>query len=225
MIRISIYLLIAICFISCNNGSNSRINGDWRTKDEFNGIPKTILTIKTNKESVFVHLDPKGSRAYMSGFGDNDKKDYTGKYLDNNKFELGNGLILEYNEDLDLVYLKSQLGGGQEFSRYESNSPTPSTTTTTFQVKEEKKLTKQEKQIDENQGEPTTVGAIIVDPDGFTNVREERSAKSKIIEKVFENEKFEVYTDDELDANWWFVYIPKSGNSGYIHKSRVKLLN
>jgi hypothetical protein len=64
--------------------------------------------------------------------------------------------------------------------------------------------------------------AIIQDPDGYTNVRNGMSTNSKIIDRLFENEHYEVFPSS--DNNWWLVYT-QSNVKGYVHKSRIKIIN
>ena len=64
--------------------------------------------------------------------------------------------------------------------------------------------------------------AIIQDPDGYTNVRNGMSTNAKIIDRLFEGEHFEVFPSS--DNNWWVVYT-QSNVKGYVHKSRIKIIN
>ncbi len=64
--------------------------------------------------------------------------------------------------------------------------------------------------------------AIIQDPDGYTNVRNGMSTNSKIIDRLFEGEHYEVFPSS--DSNWWVVYT-QSNVKGYVHKSRIKIIN
>lgn len=81
--------------------------------------------------------------------------------------------------------------------------------------------------------------AIIQDKDGFTNVRSEPDANSKIIYKLRDNEVFFYYEDTygtkAENTDWIPVMIPKNQfsirtdnfgpHNGYIHKSRLKPLD
>ena len=58
----------------------------------------------------------------------------------------------------------------------------------------------------------------ISDPDGYTNVREDKSTSSKILGTVKSGEKIEVL---DTTGNWWQV-MTKDNKIGYIHKSRIK---
>ena len=64
--------------------------------------------------------------------------------------------------------------------------------------------------------------AIIQDPDGYTNVRNGMSANSEIIDRLFEGENYEVFPS--TDNNWWIVNT-KFNVKGYVHKSRIKILD
>lgn len=62
--------------------------------------------------------------------------------------------------------------------------------------------------------------AVINDPDGYTNIRE-GFKDSKIIGRIVNGEQFQVFISSFDD--WWEV-ITKSGLSGYVHKSRIKII-
>ncbi|WP_196889346.1 hypothetical protein [Aureivirga sp. CE67] len=59
----------------------------------------------------------------------------------------------------------------------------------------------------------------INDPDGYTNVREQKTSKSKIKFKVYEEEYF--YFEELANENW-FKITNMDGDSGFMHKSRIK---
>lgn len=61
---------------------------------------------------------------------------------------------------------------------------------------------------------------FIEDPDGFTNLRSSTSSSSNIIQKIKSGEKIEV---QQKNGEWWLVKT-KEGNTGYVHKSRLKSL-
>ena len=61
---------------------------------------------------------------------------------------------------------------------------------------------------------------IINDPDGYTNFRKEPNSNSEIIRKIYEESNFIIL--DTTDR-WW--YIKHDNNTGYIHKSRVKIVS
>lgn len=58
----------------------------------------------------------------------------------------------------------------------------------------------------------------IHDPDGYTNLRKDKSTSSEILQKVKSGEHIEVL-DNTGD---WFLVKTKEGKEGYIHKSRMK---
>ena len=58
----------------------------------------------------------------------------------------------------------------------------------------------------------------ISDPDGYTNVREDKSTSSKIIATVDSGLPIRVL---DTTGNWWQV-MTKDNEIGYIHKSRIK---
>ena len=59
---------------------------------------------------------------------------------------------------------------------------------------------------------------FIQDPDGYTNLRKDKSSTSDIVEKVKSGEKIEVLDDS---GNWWYIQT-KSGNKGYVYKTKIK---
>lgn len=70
--------------------------------------------------------------------------------------------------------------------------------------------------------------AIIHDPDGFVNVRKEKSIKSTVEGKIYKDDIFTCFPDK---SDWWKVVRIEDdkGNStnwleGYVHKSRITLL-
>ena len=63
-------------------------------------------------------------------------------------------------------------------------------------------------------GEPAT------DPDGFTNLRSQKSASSQVVARVDQGEPFYTYTQD---GNWWQV-MTRDGKVGYMHVSRIKVV-
>lgn len=103
------------------------MNGTFRTEKEFRGLPNTVVTVKTENNSVFVKIDPMGNRLYMagSGMGGNRIENITGTYKGGNKFELSNGTTLDYNSDLDKLYIKSSIGGAEynRIKKYKMTTP------------------------------------------------------------------------------------------------------
>lgn len=83
--------------------------------------------------------------------------------------------------------------------------------------------------------------AVIYDKDGYTNVRENASLKSKIIGKIFEGQVFAIspFNDENKNEEWVKVWFPEKQDSliknfiksertnenGYIHKSRIAYLS
>ena len=62
--------------------------------------------------------------------------------------------------------------------------------------------------------------AVINDPDGYTNVRNQPNGNAPIIDKIYDGDKFTV---EMVDANWWKA-TTTSNVKGYIHKSRVQII-
>ena len=58
----------------------------------------------------------------------------------------------------------------------------------------------------------------INDPDGFSNVRENQSAKSKVLFKIIEGEYFYF---EKNDSSPWFEITNMDGEKGFMHKSRI----
>lgn len=63
--------------------------------------------------------------------------------------------------------------------------------------------------------------AVIDDPDGYTNMRSQKNAKSQIVALVVQGEEFFTYMQN---GNWWQVRTAQ-GKVGYIHISRIRLLD
>ena len=66
---------------------------------------------------------------------------------------------------------------------------------------------------------------IINDPDGYTNVRADKSSSSVIIYKIKENKRFEILDDN---GKWWKIKFDIDEHPyeiiGFIHNSRVELI-
>ena len=62
-------------------------------------------------------------------------------------------------------------------------------------------------------------GYYIEDPDGYSNIRADKSTSSKILDKVKSGEKIDVLDDT---SNWYLIKT-KEGLKGYVHKSRIKI--
>ena len=58
----------------------------------------------------------------------------------------------------------------------------------------------------------------IQDPDGYTNLRKDKTATSEILQKIKSGEHIDVL-DNTGD---WFLIKTKEGKQGYVHKSRIK---
>lgn len=68
--------------------------------------------------------------------------------------------------------------------------------------------------------EAFTLAAVIDDPDGFTNVRSGRSAKTAIVGKVLEGETFLTYKQPGL---WWRVR-KADGTTGFMFRKYIRLV-
>ncbi|MGG4774565.1 SH3 domain-containing protein [Paenalcaligenes sp. Me52] len=63
--------------------------------------------------------------------------------------------------------------------------------------------------------------AVINDPDGYTNIRSQANAKSHVVSRIVEGEQFYTY---EQEGRWWKVQT-KGKQTGYVHVSRIRLLD
>ncbi len=59
----------------------------------------------------------------------------------------------------------------------------------------------------------------VIDPDGYTNLRKDKSSTSVVIEKIKSGEKVEILNASE---NWWLIKT-NSGNKGYVYKTKIKV--
>ncbi len=66
--------------------------------------------------------------------------------------------------------------------------------------------------INDNDQEVFTIN----DPDGYTNVREEKNNKSKILFKINEGDEFKVISKK---SDWWEIEF--NDKTGFVHKSRI----
>lgn len=64
--------------------------------------------------------------------------------------------------------------------------------------------------------------AVIVDKDGYVNVREKEFANSKIVGKIKSGEA--VFIFEDLDTDWLNVSFDDNKKSGFIHRSRIKYI-
>lgn len=65
------------------------------------------------------------------------------------------------------------------------------------------------------------VSALINDADGYTNVRATAQVDSYVIARIVAGEIFDVWSSD---ADWWQVRL-SSGEKGYVHRSRIRLID
>lgn len=63
---------------------------------------------------------------------------------------------------------------------------------------------------------------IIIDPEGYTNVRNGKGMKFPIIAKLFNNDT--IYYEKDCNSDWWQIYFGKKNETGFVHKSRIKIL-
>lgn len=68
--------------------------------------------------------------------------------------------------------------------------------------------------------EAFTLAAVIDDPEGFTNIRSGQSAKTAIVGKVLEGEKFLTYTQP---GRWWRVR-KADGTTGFMFRKYIRLV-
>jgi len=62
-------------------------------------------------------------------------------------------------------------------------------------------------------------GYYIEDPDGYSNIRADKSTSSKILSRIKSGEKIDVLDD----TSSWYLIKTKEGLKGYVHKSRIKI--
>jgi|GEM_PF-1252796 len=69
---------------------------------------------------------------------------------------------------------------------------------------------------------PSASRAVIDDPDGYTNVRSGPGTQFDIIAEVRQGEIFRVTPRGH--AEWWHVLTPDGRAMGFMHRSRIRLL-
>lgn len=87
-------------------------------------------------------------------------------------------------------------------------------------IKEEEKKKEEQEEVETYKEKYQPYYGVINDPDGYTNVREEKSSKSEIGFKIYEGEKFEII--DDSDDNWWMIEY--NGEQGYIYRDRIDII-
>lgn len=70
-------------------------------------------------------------------------------------------------------------------------------------------------------GAPFSVTAVVDDPDGYANVRAGPSTQSRIVAQVRLNETIQTHPQSTA---WWLVRT-QSGAQGYIHASRIRMID
>lgn len=85
---------------------------------------------------------------------------------------------------------------------------------------DEKRATEARETAIDGPSEAFTLAAVIDDPEGFTNIRSERSAKSTIIGKVLDGEKFLTY---KQSGAWWRVR-KADGTTGFMFRKYIRLI-
>jgi hypothetical protein len=65
----------------------------------------------------------------------------------------------------------------------------------------------------------TSLGYVINDTDGFTNLRKEKNASSEILQKIQTGEEITILDES---SDWWLVQT-KQGKKGYVYKTKIKL--
>ena len=97
--------------------------------------------------------------------------------------------------------------------------PAPSTTEAAI-LPDEKRVAETPGTASDGPAEAFTLAAVIDDPEGFTNIRSERSAKSTIIGKVLDGEKFLTY---KQSGTWWRVR-KADGTTGFMFRKYIRLV-
>ena len=70
-----------------------------------------------------------------------------------------------------------------------------------------------------NSNTDTFLYGKINDPDGYTNVRKDKSSKSDILFKVYKNKIFKIIDNS---GNWWLIEY--DGKKGYMYKNRIDIV-
>jgi hypothetical protein len=64
---------------------------------------------------------------------------------------------------------------------------------------------------------------IISDPDGYVNIRQEKSTQSEIVGKIKEGDRFYFYP--KAGEVWWKIEVEFGNETGFVHKSRISELH
>ena len=147
---------------------------------------------------------------YMTGLGQRNKK----KLSNRDDYSLNNGVSMKIGrldftkkKFLHIIKIKYTLDEIQRINE--------------FKIKKSSFVKSHSKVISNKiTDEPDLLIGEINDPDGYTNFRKGPNSKSQIIKKIYEKSNFIIL--DTTDR-WW--YIKHDNNTGYIHKSRVKIVS
>ena len=156
------------------------------------------------EEYMYVNGDKHGTyKNYL--LEDDDGEEITEEIVDYEN-EYSNGLLIKDNGP-QVVANDAPTDGATEFFVEEENPA------------EEAVIAEPEENINSTNGDKIKYGKIN-DPDGYTNVREGKSSKSEILFQIYEDEKFIIQNNK---GDWWLIKF--NDNYGYIHNSRVSIIN
>ncbi|MCD8418568.1 SH3 domain-containing protein [Tenacibaculum finnmarkense genomovar finnmarkense] len=72
--------------------------------------------------------------------------------------------------------------------------------------------------------DPFNHWGVINDPDGYTNMRDDKNSKSPIKKRILKDEKFGIESDvKNSEEDWWLVRTSE-GMRGWVHKSRITII-
>jgi hypothetical protein len=118
-------------------------------------------------------------------------------------FVLVTGLVLHFSTPSGLNISSNNLSGNSVLAEPSESTPTPTSSSITSEISPN----------------PDEVQAVIIDPEGYVNVRSGQGIEYNIIARIDEGEIF--YTTPQ-QSSWWPVRTIDD-KLGYMHQSRIRV--
>lgn len=199
-------------FIYIDHGTRIVIDPVPRTMIRNNVVIKDINNDGTYETVIYYYVDTIIKQTSMVIIAN-------GKVIFDSRNKLYNDIYRQDKSesspfDEDLYGHRTKLVNGKIFLEINKTGKYDCFTRLIYETKSYRLVAKQE--ISKNQ---TCRLATIQDPDGYTNLRQGPSKNSLIIKRIKEGETFNV-----LSLKEWCYVLLKDDTTGYVHRSRIKIL-